>query len=263
MESEKPMQKLPGRASLLAVLLPTFLAVSCQENKTHQKPLTPVRVEQVQIYRGGGGVRYSANIVPDSQVDLAFKSGGYIQSILQVKDADGRMRDVQGGDSVSKGTVVARVREDDYAVRVTQAGMQLAQARASLDAARSQLDEARVAHTQAELDFTRAKNLFATQSLTKPDYDAAKARLDATQARVAAAGSQIEALQAQVGAAQEGVKAAEIPLADTALRAPMDAVVFKRTVDVGSLVGPGTTGFVLADTSTIKVVFGVPDTMME
>jgi multidrug efflux system membrane fusion protein len=39
-------------------------------------------------------------------------------------------------------------------------------------------------------------------------------------------------------------------------------VVLKRLVEVGTLVAPGTPGFILADTSSVKVVFGVPDTMM-
>ena len=44
------------------------------------------------------------------------------------------------------------------------------------------------------------------------------------------------------------------------LRAPFDSWVLKRNVDVGTLVGPATNGFTLADTRTVKAVFGVPDT---
>jgi multidrug efflux system membrane fusion protein len=36
----------------------------------------------------------------------------------------------------------------------------------------------------------------------------------------------------------------------------------KKTIEAGSLVSPGTAAFVLADTRTIKVVFGVPDTVV-
>ncbi len=34
-------------------------------------------------------------------------------------------------------------------------------------------------------------------------------------------------------------------------------------VEVGSLVGPGALGFVIADTKTVKVVFGAPDKLIE
>lgn len=263
MKNKTHATRFPELVLALTALASTLSAASCQQEKAYQNPLTPVRVGQVEAYQGGGGVRYSANIVPEIQVDLAFRSGGYVQHILQVKGVDGRSRDVQEGDLVSKGAVLAQVREDDYVVRVNQARQQVAQAKAVLEAARSQLLEAKAAYNQAQLDFTRAGNLFASRSLTKPDYDAAKTRLDSTQDRVAAANSQVEAGQAQVGAADEAVKAAEIPLTDAALKSPMGAVVLRRTFEVGSLVGPGTTGFVLADISSVKAVFGVPDVMME
>src|SRR5262249_29170686 len=44
--------------------------------------------------------------------------------------------------------------------------------------------------------------------------------------------------------------------------APMDALVLSRSVEPGTLVGSGTAGFTLADTSSVKTVFGVPDTMV-
>lgn len=50
-----------------------------------------------------------------------------------------------------------------------------------------------------------------------------------------------------------------IAVVDCSLKAPFDAVVLKRMVELGTLVGPGSPGFVLADTSSVKVTFGVPD----
>ena len=43
---------------------------------------------------------------------------------------------------------------------------------------------------------------------------------------------------------------------------PFSGWVLKRSVDVGTLVGPATNGFTLADTRSVKAVFGVPDTAM-
>jgi len=39
----------------------------------------------------------------------------------------------------------------------------------------------------------------------------------------------------------------------------MNAVILQRKVEIGSLVSPGSPGFVLADTSSVKAIFGVPD----
>jgi RND family efflux transporter MFP subunit len=59
------------------------------------------------------------------------------------------------------------------------------------------------------------------------------------------------------------VAEAQVALGYCELRAPFDSWVLKRSVDVGTLVGPATNGFTLADTRTVKAVFGVPDTAME
>jgi multidrug efflux system membrane fusion protein len=126
------------------------------------------------------------------------------------------------------------VREKDY--------------RDKIDQVKAQLSQGETAVGKAKLDFDRASTLFASQSLTKPEYDAAKAQLDSSSATL------------------EGAKAmlaeAETSLADCALRAPMDGVVLKRAVEVGSLVAPGTAAFSIADTNPVKVIFGVPDAVL-
>jgi RND family efflux transporter MFP subunit len=98
------------------------------------------------------------------------------------------------------------------------------------------------------------------QSLTKADYDAAEARRDSAQARGVTAKNQVEAARAQVGVAESIASEVDLSLLDTSLKAPFDGTLMSRAIEVGSLVGPGTLGFVLADTSSVKAVFGVPDT---
>ncbi len=247
-------------AALLAFV--SFMS-HCSREGAYQNLPTPVGVAVVQNYESASEIRYSANITPYSEVNLAFKSGGYVESIRQVKGADGRIRDLQQGDYVSAGMILAQVRQDDYVIKADQAKMQLTQTKSSLESARSQLAKAEASLNQAQLDFTRAKNLFETQSLTKSDYDTAKTRLDADQASVSSAKSQADALQAQVGVAEEAVKSAELALVDATLKSPMDAVVLSRAVEIGTLANPGLTAFVLADIGTVKAVFGVPDTRMD
>jgi RND family efflux transporter MFP subunit len=251
------------RIAFVGLLASASFMMSCSREETSQNSPTPVGVTTVQLYESGNEIRYSANIVPYAQVDLAFKSAGYVQSIRQVKGADGRTRDLQQGDRVSTGMVLAQVRQEDYVINAEQAKMQLAQAKWSLESGRSQLNQAEAALNQAQLDFARAKNLFETQSLTKSDYDQAKTRLDSNQAGVSTARSQVDAAQAQVGMAEQALKTAELSLADATLKSPMNGVVLARNVEIGTLTAPGTTGFVLADVSSVKAVFGVPDTIME
>jgi multidrug efflux system membrane fusion protein len=266
--------------SLLAVL------GACR-SKQVEKPPVPVKVAAVELNSTSGGERYSATIIPHTEVELAFKVGGYIDAIQQVRGADGKMRDLQEGDRIAAGAVLARVRQSDYQVKVKEAESQANEARFGVDASKAQyqealsavasskaqLAEAEAAYEKAKLDFDRAQNLFASQSLTKANYDAAKAQFDVATAKVAAARSQvrlleakadsaksqIEVIEARSSGAQAGVQEATIPLQDTTLKSPLNGVVLQKLVEKGTLISPGKTGFVVADTSSVKAVFGVPD----
>ncbi len=180
-------------------------------------------------------LKYSADIVPVAQVDLAFQSGGYIAKLKQVKGADGRLRPVQEGDWVPRGTVLALVSEEPYQDKVAQA--------------KSQLVRAQSAHELAGLNFERARNLYGSQSLTKVDFDAAKNQYDSS--------------EAAVNEAKAAVSQAQTMLGYCSLTAPFDGWVLKRNVELGTLAGPSTVGFTLADTRVVKAVFGVPDTAIQ
>src|ERR1044071_9155712 len=170
------------------VLVSMGLNAGCRKAETKEKQLKPVRARAAETRPASGAVRYSASIRPNSQVDMAFKVGGYVESIAQVRDASGAWRYLQAGDVVTKGTVLARLRQSDYAAKVNQAGAQHAEARSALATSNAQIEEARrnvepsraqVADAQAtldraSLDFERAKTLYAAESMTKTDYDAAR-----------------------------------------------------------------------------------------
>jgi multidrug efflux system membrane fusion protein len=204
-----------------------------QENAAETLPV-PVHTAMVQTIAVGNGAKYSASIVPYAQVDLSFQSGGYVDRIRQVKNPSGGMRNIDQGDYVAKGTVLAVVRQQDYLDKVQQAKAQLARSQAEYE--------------KAKLTFDRTSALYASQSATKPDYDSATAQLASTTASVS--GSQAQ------------VSEANVALAYCELRAPFSGWVVKRNIDLGTLVGPATNGFTLADTESVKAVFGVPDMSM-
>ena len=230
------LSKVPGTSAtleLLAIITAAAVTlVGCVKATSEQPTLVPVRVTEVQTIDTGTANIYSANIEPYQQVDLSFKSNGYLASILQVRDAGGHMRNVDQGDYVTKGTVLATVQQDDYQQKLEQAKAQLARAQAE--------------NERAKLSFGRISALYAVGAATKPDYDDTNA--------------QVQATQASVDNGKASVAEAEIALGYCELRAPFDAWVLKRNVDVGTLVGPATNGFTLADTRSVKAVFGVPDT---
>lgn len=179
----------------------------------------------------GARLRFSAVVEPDAKVPVAFRIPGYVTTIAQVKGQDGASRDLAEGDRVTKGAVLVRIRSTEYEDKLRQATSQAAAAQAVA--------------TKASLDYDRANRLYGSQSLTKTDYDGAKAQLDATQSALAGA----RALVAE----------ADVALQDTAVTAPFDGEIVKKTVERGAFVGPGVPVFGLARTDVVKIVIGVPD----
>lgn len=140
---------------------------------------------------------------------------------------------------------VSRVRGADGRTRVLQDGDLVRKgqvlARLRQNEYRDQVSDAEAGLRQAQADYERAAQLYENRSVSKAEYDAAYARYTAGIARRSQAA---------------------ISLGDATLRAPIDGVILRRTVEVGSLAGPSAPAFTVADTRVVKVVFGVPDVVV-
>src|SRR5262249_1519547 len=216
----------------LAAVLPLICCSRDRRAEPAQQGPIPVRVRAVEQVTGDAQTRYSGTIEPATQVDVAFKVGGYVEQIAQTQH-NGSLRLIQEGDPVSKGMVLAVVRTADYAHKVDGAKAQLAQTQAELK--------------NAQIDYDRSARLFANASVSQTDLDHAT----------------LHTAKAKLNAAQVHTKDAQLQLSDTTLRSPLDGVLLRRGIEIGTLVGPGTTAFVVADTSAVKVVFGAPDSLVE
>ncbi|HYL98152.1 MAG TPA: efflux RND transporter periplasmic adaptor subunit, partial [Blastocatellia bacterium] len=140
-------------------------------------------------------------------------------------------RDLGSGDYVSRGSVLAQIRHQDLQ-------NQLDQATAALSLAQAQ-------HVEATKDYERAKTLYASASLTKPDFDRAQAKFDST--------------LAAVDQTKANLHQAQLVLDDADLRAPFSGYILSRNIELGNLAQPGLTAFTIADTSAVKIGFGVPE----
>jgi RND family efflux transporter MFP subunit len=245
----------------ILILLLVPLASCSRQAPAVERTATPVRVAAVEMFEPALTERYSASIAPGRQVTLAFRVSGYVQEVGQTRGPDGRARALEPGDIVAAGTVLARLREEDYQIQVEQAQGGADTARENEKAAAGQLVQARAAFTKAEADFTRAKNLFASQSLTRPDLDTAQAQYDSARGDLQAAQAQQDAAAAQIRTAGATLASARLAQRDTSLTAPFTAAVVQRNIDIGMLVAPGTQAYTLADVSNVKATFGVPDSV--
>ena len=107
------------------MVLSITLQGACKSKQT-QKPAVPVKVAVVELNTATSDTRYSATIIPRTQVELDFKVGGYVDALRKVRGVDGKLRDIQEGDLINVGTVLARVRQSDYQVKFREAESQAA-----------------------------------------------------------------------------------------------------------------------------------------
>jgi RND family efflux transporter MFP subunit len=220
-----------GLAKAAVLLALVAVTNGChQPTQVEAKSPTPVHLVDVTLESSSQDLRYSASVLPLAQASLSFKSAGYVTEIKQVVGADGRRRDIGSGDYVNRGSVLAQIRHQDLKNQLDQAAATLVQAQAQ--------------QVEATQNYERAKALYATQSLIKPDFDQAQARFDST--------------LAGVDQAKAGLHQAQLALEDADLRAPFSGYILARNIELGNLAEPGWTAITIADTSAVKISFGVP-----
>jgi RND family efflux transporter MFP subunit len=220
----------------IAILATSLVMAGCATHKPIEQPPQGVQAQAIepQARISMDGLRFSAVVMSDSEAPLALRVPGYVISLKQVRGADGRMRDIAEGDRVSRGAALVRIRSSEYEDKVRQAASQAAAADAVAQ--------------KAKLDFDRATHLYDSQSITKPDFDSARAQYDSS--------------QEELKSARAATSETEIALRDTSLIAPFDGDVVKKSVALGAFVGPESPLFTLAKTDTVKIVVGVPDTVV-
>jgi RND family efflux transporter MFP subunit len=205
--------------------------MACSRAEAPPQSVIAVRVRAVESGTLASATPYSGTVEAVTAVTLSFNVGGYVQYIAEAKAYDGRMRPLQGGDRIVRGGVLAGLREDEYAARLAEL--------------RGMRDQTATVNAKANLDLLRGAELLPRGAIPQAEFDALR--------------SQREALAGASSASDARVREAEISLADTQLKSPIDGIVLARSIEVGALVAPGSPAFRVADTSRVKVLFAVPD----
>jgi cobalt-zinc-cadmium efflux system membrane fusion protein len=137
------------------------------------------------------------------------------------------------GDTVVPGAPLAHIEAPDYA-------------QASADAARDELELQR-----ARQSYDRAARLTEGGVMPRREFEAAEIGLREAEVELARARRRLAAL-GQGGAGRDGL---------LVLRAPIGGVVTERTINPGTLVGPGTGAplFVISDPARLRVIVDVPE----
>jgi len=179
--------------------------------------------------------------------------------------ADGYLvkRNVDIGDRVKNGQVMAEIETPEL-------DQQLAQARATLSNSQSALAELQADLTLAEANLKLAEktyqrwlNLEKKGVVSHQDADERSANLDVQKAQVEAARAKIVSAHDLVSANEAGLHRLEQMKVLSKVTAPFDGLITARNVDVGTLINYGNGGskqemFRVADIATMRVFVNVP-----
>lgn len=192
-------------------------------------------------------VTASGKVYPEIEVKISPDVSGEITEL-----------NVEEGDSVRKGQVLARIYADIYSsqrdeasARVAQSQATVANSTASLDALKAQMDADRQA-------YNRNKQLFDDKVISRAEFEQIEAKYRSSQAQYNAAIQNIRSLRAGVQSAQTQLGAANKNLGRTTILAPMNGVVSLLAVKegervVGTAQMAGTEMMRVADMSKLEV----------
>jgi len=186
---------------------------------------TKVTAEKAQSRTIIETVNASGKVYPEVEVKISPDISGEITEL-----------NVQEGDSVKKGQVLARIYADIYssqrdeaAARVTQSQATVANSEASLTALKAQLD-------QAKATYDRNKDLYDEKVISKAEFEQYETQYRTAQSQYSAAQQNIRSLRAATQSTQTSLVAANKNLGRTTLVSPMNGVISSLSVKKGERV---------------------------
>ena len=172
------------------------------------------------------------NLIGLQTVDVAPRTNGRLVSV-----------NIQLGDPVRRGQVLAKVEDREIVEQVSQA-------EASQQVSKATIRQREADLKVAEVNFERSKNLFQRQLL-------AKQALDDAESKFLAAEAQIDLSKAQLMQADARLQELRINLQNTNVTSPVDGFVGKRNVDPGAMVSQNTPIASVVEISRLKMVVNV------
>ena len=195
----------------------------------------------VKIERGGitAAVSATGTVNPVTAVQVGSQVSGQVLEIY-----------VDFNSEVKKNQVIARIDPQSFALRVSQAMADLEAARATVltqqanvAALQAEVSRAKVGLAESEREFQRnkmlqEKNFVSAAVLDKAEFAwrTAQEQVNTAQAQLAVGESQVRNVEALVKQRDSQLSQAKVDLDRTTIRAPVDGIVIKKTVEPGQTV---------------------------
>ncbi len=166
------------------------------------------------------------------------------------------------GDRVHAGAPLFELDTDRLAARV--AGLEATLAMRRAEARRDLIGRATLVRKEREREFERARKLLEHGVVSPTDVERAEHAFRLAEVDVTDAHAEAAARQAAVQEADGALRQARTDLEESLIRAPVDAILVERRVEIGSVVADvsaagGTVLAVLADDSRVRLVAEVDE----
>ncbi|NOT51385.1 MAG: efflux RND transporter periplasmic adaptor subunit [Chitinophagaceae bacterium] len=192
-------------------------------------------------------VNASGKIYPEVEVKISPDISGEITEL-----------NVEEGDTVKSGEVLARIYADIYSLQRDEAASRVNQSTATVDNGKAALDALEANVNLAQQTYDRNRKLYDDKVISKAELEQYETTLRSAQSNYKAAQQNIRSLQANVQSTQVGLNKANKDLSRTTLTAPMNGVISSLKVKKGERVAGnsfniGTEMMTVADMSVLEV----------
>lgn len=179
--------------------------------------------------------------VEHGPITASVSATGTLNPVVAVQvssQISGQIRDifVDFNSTVKAGQLIAQIAPETYEHRVRQAEADLEAARATVAVQQAELYRAQVNLADAERDFERKKSLVDKNFISPAELDKVKTALEAARAQQRVVEAQARNSAALVRQREAQLGQAKVDLGRTEIRAPVDGIVIKRSVEPGQTV---------------------------
>lgn len=232
--------------TIIAILVISIVGYFLYANSNKQEG-TKVSAAQVTVGTITETVTASGKIFPEVEVKVSPDISGEIVEL-----------NINEGDTVKKGQVVAKIYADIYASQRDQANAGVLQAKAQVANSKAQLGSLQATLNQAKNAFNRQKKLLEDKVISQQEFEQAEQAFLSAQATYNAALEGIIANNASVKSAVAGLQRADKDVTRATLVAPMDGVISLLNVKKGERVSGnsftlGTEMMRIADLNSIEL----------
>lgn len=203
------------------------------------EPVVTFRTAKIERGPLQAAVSATGTVTPVQQVQISSQVSGQIRELFV--DFNSEVRSGQLIAQLDPQTFEYRVRQSTADVEAARASVLTAQA--NVQSALAQVTRAQGDLSEAQRDEKRKQDLLAQNFISSAELDTAKAKtaslaetLNVAKAQVDVARAQAQNAQAIVRQREAQLQQARVDLERTQIRAPVDGIVIKRSVEVGQTV---------------------------